>query len=109
MSEAKYIKKIDSGDHAVRVQQGGESEQVTFGRKHSRREKVLCVAVLILLIAVIVFIVLYVLQVTKKSSPEKPGEQATPSTIQPLCLSPGCIQSASGQFMSLLFFSGFVS
>lgn len=100
MSEAKYIKKIDSRHEGVRIQQGVESEQVTFGRKHSRREKALFAALSIVLIVAIVFTLLYCLQVSKKGTTDKQGEQRTPSTkTRPNCLLPGCIFSASGQFI----------
>lgn len=97
MAEVKYIKKIDSGDQGARIQQGIQNEQVTFGRKHSRREKVLFVALFIVSMAAIAFILLYCLQVFT----DKQGNQRNLSrkTCSVSCLSSGCIFSASGQFI----------
>lgn len=92
MSQGKYIKKIDSGD-VVRIENGAGNEAFASERKRSRQEKLLFVAVLILLIVAIIFIVLYVLEATK----EEEVETTTKPTMTPVCLSPGCVFSASGQ------------
>ena len=120
MSQAKYIKKIDSGD-GVRIENGGETDTISFGRKRSRKEKVLVVILLIVLVVAIVFIALYVWQVTMKATTGKEGDQGTssrttmspsthpssPKTIAttiPVCGTPDCVLIASGTLAQLICF-----
>lgn len=103
MSEVKYMKKIDSAGQGIRIQQGIPNEQLTFGRKHSRREKVLFAALLIVSVAASAFLFLYCLQVYYKATTDQQGGQRNPSRKScSVCFSSGCIFSASGQFSELV-------
>ena len=111
MSQAKYVKKIDSGD-GVRIEHNGgglENSKISFERRRSRQEKVLLAMFLIVLVVAIVFVVLYAWQVTRKNTEEdhetlsvtKKGPATTknpsaPSTAASVCSSPDCVLTASG-------------
>lgn len=117
MSQAKYVKKIDSGD-GVRIEHNGgglENSKISFERRRSRQEKVLLAMFLVVLVVAIVFVVLYAWQVTRKNTEEdhetlsvtKKGPATTknvlttknpsaPSTAASVCSSPDCVLTASG-------------
>lgn len=115
MSQAKYVKKIDSGD-GVRIEHNGgclENSKISFERRRSRQEKVLLAMFLVVLVVAIVFVVLYAWQVTTTEedhetlSVTKKGPATTknplttknpsaPSTAASVCSSPDCVLTASG-------------
>lgn len=91
MSDRKYVKKVHHGDTLSVAEQ---ESNVTFSRKHSRREKLVFAALLISVIVAVVFIALYMNEITKRKHEEKRLET---------CTSPDCVQVSSG-WMIFLFY-----
>lgn len=120
MASAKYVKKIDSGD-AFHIEEELSESKVSFARKHSRREKLLFVVVLIAVVLAVVFIILYAKQVSKAKAstagsegrtntegstkttdaPTKGSTKTTDAPSKgglPVCISSDCVLISSGNF-----------
>ena len=99
MASAKYVKKVESGD-AFPYEQGKDS--IGFvGKRRSRIEKLLAVAVVVILIVAVVFIALYAREVNRnktlrRTSNAKESSTSAPTASASICLTQHCVTTASG-------------
>lgn len=104
MASAKYVKKVNYGE-AFHFDQETD-RKVTFSRKPSRREKLLCGALVVFAAAAIALSVLYAMQILKKDdkanafNADKEDTTSAPSKGESgVCMSSDCVLFSSGKFI----------